>query len=92
MRIIIFAVLFWACHVWAELATPPTPVFLRTVLVTGTGATVGAAQQAAREQAWRQTQAGAWTSTAITNITVVTIEKTAQGWQSSMWVTIESGH
>ena len=84
--------MFWASTAHAQLAEPPIPVFLRTVLVTGTGATVAAAQQAAREQAWQITQAGHYANTAIVNTVVVTIEPVAQGYQSSMWVTVKSIH
>ena len=92
MRWLILCVIFVAQMVHAELARPPTPVFLRTVLVTGSGATPALAQQAAREQAWSQTQASRWANTAIVNTVVVTLKPTAQGYQSQMWVTIESVH
>jgi hypothetical protein len=92
MRIIILSVLFWASAAAAELAEPPTPVFLRTVLVTATGATAAQAHLAAKEQAMTQTNARAWVNTAVTNTAVVYTQRTTTGYQTQVWVTVKSIH
>jgi len=92
MRIIILALLFWITGVSAELAQPPTPWFLRTVLVTATGATAAQAHRQAEAQAMTQTGARAWHNTAVTNTTVVYTQRTATGYETQVWVTVKSIH
>lgn len=84
--------LFWATTVSAQLAEPPTPWFLRTVLVTAQGATAAQAHLAAKEQAMTQTGARAWHNTAVTNTTVVYTQRTATGYETQVWVTVKSIH
>jgi hypothetical protein len=85
-------VLFWTSTVSAELAEPPIPWFLRTVLVTATGATPAQAHARAESQAMSQTGARAWHNTAVTNTTVVYTQRTAAGYETQVWVTIKSIH
>ena len=92
MRILFLAVLFWINSVSAQLAEPPTPWFIRTVLVTAVGATAAQAHRQAESQAMTQTGARAWHNTAVTNTTVVYTQRTATGYETQVWVTVKSIH
>jgi len=84
--------LFWVNGVSAQLAEPPTPWFLRTVLVTAVGATPALAHKQAEDQAMSQSGARAWHNTAVTNTTVVYTQRTATGYETQVWVTVKSIH
>ena len=92
MRIIILSLLFWIHVASAELAQPPTPVFLRTVLVTGSGATPQAAQQQAFARARVQTDSVGWPGVHIANYAVVSMVPAGSLYHTQMWVTVKSIH